>query len=1126
MKLRRVEIQGFKSFGRKTLLEFPEGISVIVGPNGSGKSNLIDAICFALGYPSRNLRAARAQELIHSGRAGNVPHAKVALTLQRGNEVLEVKRKVDRKGRSVYKVNTVVTSLEDLHDTLTKHNIPKDGFNIVMQNDVTKVIEVKPLERRRILDDISGISGYEDKKKKSLEELAVVERRISDTNLILSEKKGYLDEIGKDREIAMKYQDMQDELKLKKSIYLYSSLYKLENEAGVVEDRISQVNKEKDIKIIELARIEEEIEGISQKLEEITTRIIKSSAGEQGKMRGEIGALKSSIEKKQEEVQFLKGEIEGLNGRKKQGIEKQREIQGLIREREKELERLKLEVGKVAKAIATKEKGREDKAGEYDNSEMIALEKERKLVSEELFEAKKSLTIIEKELDIINKREGELDGIISRKAEDVKRLELELGALVKGISKLGVEAEKMDKLSNELDGIESTLSERFQEFARIESEIKTIERMEARLGESESLRFVSANKAKGYMGQVSELGTTPEKYAKALEAAAGDKSKCLVVRDDKAAQWYIEGLRKQRIGRATFLPLDKIHGPETKAPKAMDGILGFARDLIKCEKRYQRVFDFVFGDTLVVRDIDTARKVGIGTVKMATLDGDIMSAGGAMTGGYQRAAITFSSTAEQKRRLDGIKKEIASLKERKERLGKGLGGREGVNLAVMKEKRSNLEEKLGMLRDEVSGFEKELLKLDAQRKDLTSDKAEGATAISKLEKKYKDIEGKMDMDAFREMNDILQTIDGEVHDLKDHRFELQSRENSMRGEIEGMRGKIKDIDHQMDEIDKSISKFQRKIQENIDQITGYGGQLRELEEKHSLITKESQGFFKEQERLNQLIKELGERKGVLEAGIEKLKNESNELEVKKAKVETKLEELKAGMEGVEPPKKGDMEDANIPALKKRVKELEDELGAIEGVNLRAVDMYDELEKQYAEIKERNERLYVEKEKIYDLIETIEEKKKSIFFDSFYKVKENFVQIISELYPSTEGNLLLENEGDPFSSGLIIEVSPRGRAGMNIDSLSGGEKVLTALAFLMATQGVTPSPFYILDEVDAALDQENVVRLVKFLRNRSHSQFILISHNPETVKHMDAVLGIHMRGGVSEVVGVDMQMVEA
>jgi chromosome segregation protein len=331
---------------------------------------------------------------------------------------------------------------------------------------------------------------------------------------------------------------------------------------------------------------------------------------------------------------------------------------------------------------------------------------------------------------------------------------------------------------------------------------------------------------------------------------------------------------------------------------------------------------------------------------------------------------------------------------------------------------------------------------------------------------------------------------------------------------------------QTDDLDRSVSKYRAKIQESIDQITQSGKALQELEKKHSLVTKESQRFFQEQERLTQLMKELGEKKGGLEAIVEKLKADFNELEIRKAKVDTKLEEIKTAIEGVEPPSKGDLVGVNLQKLKRRVRELEEELGAIEGVNLKAVDMYEELLRQYDEIREKNEKLYIEKEKIYDLIEAIEEKKKAVFFDSFYKVRDHFEQIISELYPSTEGRLLLESENDPFNSGLILEVKPRGREGMTIDSLSGGEKTLTAIAFLMATQSANPSPFYILDEVDAALDPENVLRLVQFLKNRRDSQFIMISHNPETVKHMDSVIGVHMRKGVSEVVGVNMQMVEA
>jgi len=611
-----------------------------------------------------------------------------------------------------------------------------------------------------------------------------------------------------------------------------------------------------------------------------------------------------------------------------------------------------------------------------------------------------------------------------------------------------------------------------------------------------------------------------------LDIAAGGKSKCLVVKDDTAAQFYIEGLRKEKIGRATFLPLNKVKGPDTKPIKG-DSIIGYAKDLIKCDKKYQNVFDFVFGDTLVIKDIETARRLGIGKLKMVTLDGDFMAKGGAMTGGYyQKAAMTFSSTEDKKKKLDDIRNEIVKLKDRKEKLERSLEGKETIGIDVMREKKSNLLEKIDSLKARIVEEEKEFGEIVPQKKELEAKKSESEKLVSKQDKEFAEIEKKMNMGAFNEMKEVLQAIDGELHDLKDHRFELQTRDNNIKNEIAGMKARISDLDKQTGEVSESISKFRSKVQENINLITEFGGKLQDLEKKHSIVNKESQQFFQEQERMNQLLKELGEKKGSLEAIIERLKTEANELEIKKAKGDAQLDEIRINIEGVEPPAKEDLVDAKLSELKKRVNQLEKELGAIEGVNLRAVDMFDELEKQYAEIKERNEHLYIEKEKIYDLIETIEEKKKAVFYDSFYKVKEQFEQIISELYPSTEGALRLENENDPFNSGLILEVKPRGREGMNIDSLSGGEKTLTAIAFLMATQSANPSPFYILDEVDAALDQENVLRLVQFLKNRKQAQFIMISHNPETVKHVDSVVGVHMQNGLSRIVGVNMEMVEA
>ena len=1159
MKLRRVEIHGFKSFGRKTILEFPEGVSCIIGPNGTGKSNVIDAICFAMGYPSRNLRASRAQELIHSG-IGSVNEAKVAITLSDGENALEVKRRCDRGGRSVYKINSIISNLDNLHETLSKYGVPRDGFNIVMQNDVTKFIEVKPIERRKILDEISGISGYEEKKKRSLDELAIVERRISDTNLILSEKKGYLDEISKDREVAMEYQDMQEELLKKRAIMLYSNLYQFENGAGELEEKISELNKEKDIKIIELARLEEEMEGITQRLDGITNKIVESTSSEHGKIKGGIGSLKTAIEKKQEEIQFLKDEIAALNQKKEEASKKMQEMLKQIKSKEQEREGLKERVLDVEKVLKLKDEGREKVVGNYDNSELIGLENQRKKVAGELFEARKTLTIIENELDGISTKENEISGNIAAKSSEIRSLEKDLKSIqiqqkaindrLDGINlKAKKELDKKEKatrrkedLQRELDGIREKLTELYQEFARLESEIKVTEKLEHKVGESKSLKFVLDSKGKigGFLGIVSELGSIDDEYKVAVEVAIGNKANNIVVEDDKVAESYIKELRKNKVGRATFLPINKLKTPKIREYKKVEGVIGLAKELVKCDKRFQKVFDYVFADTLVVADIEAAREVGIGKIRMVTLDGDLITAGGAMTGGfYEKSTVTFSSTEERKKRLGSIRKEITKLRDEQSGVEAELkktealadlairdaGGEDKINLEVLKERGSNITEKIDLLKKDIEELKRISGELGARQKDLVNEKSEAGGNTLRLEKKEKSLAEKLDLEAFKELNETLRRIDDEIHRIRDKKFKIQAQENSLNSGVDSLKSKLMDMENATKEVEDSIKKFEGKITDSINQITKYGADLRALEEQHSQISSESKRLFKEQERLNQVLNELGENRDKLEIELENAKNAINDLSIKKARVDTKLEEVQTVISGVEKPDASEIEKANLKEIKTRVGQLERELEGIGAVNLRAVELYEELERQYKEIKEKNERLYIEKEKIYDLIEIIEEKKKTVFFESFYKVKENFMRLIPELYPTTEGNLVLENENDPFNSGLIIEVKPGGRDLMNIDSLSGGEKVLTAFAFLMATQAVNQSPFYILDEVDAALDQENVMRLVKFLRNLDESQFILISHNPETVKHMDAVIGITMQEGISQTVGVDMQMVD-
>jgi len=1155
MKLRQVEISGFKSFANKTQLEFPEGLSCIVGPNGSGKSNVLDAICFALGYPSRNLRASRIPELIYSGKKKS-KEAQVRMLLSNGKDGMEIRRLCDRTGKSKYKLNTKTTNLDTIREALKHYGIPRDGLNIVMQNDVNRLIEMKNKERRETIDNISGISGYEDKKRRATGELEVVERRIQDTNLILSEKKGYLEQLGKDREVALQFKGLQDELRSKKAVLVYSQLFSYENQAGEVVSTLDEIKKKREEAVTHLAKTEEQIELLSMKMEKITQKLLTSSSGESTEIQGEISGLKTAIEKKNEEIQFLRGEIQSLKQKKDDAEGSAQNVKSEVSVKEKELSELQKRVKQLSEQIKEKEGEKNSKMAEYGGPELVNLEKQRDSLRDELFTEKQKIGLLEKEMSNLDSKEEELKTVLGKDNEELERLKNTLDKINKEkkslsdkltdadieLNKQRSEKEKagqsLKKVQQELTENEERLTDLYKQYARLESEIKTLENMEEKLGDK-SIRFVLENKHKmgGVHGLVSELGDAPNEYKTALEVAAGKKMNYVVVENDVFAQKYIQELRQRKIGRVTFLPLNKLRPPNIREVSG-PGIIGYARELVACEEKYQKVFDYIYGDVLVVKDIEAARKTGINKYNMVTLDGDYIAAGGAMTGGfYKKQVISFSSLAEKREDLESIMKNITRHKNRKEDLEKEYSklqksthgvvedpaGQHRVELEVLKERSSNLETTLSELKESMKKREQLINGFDEERNKLKKRSSEAKGTVERLEKKESSIAKRLNANMLAEMNEALSSFDNILEELRGKKLDLETQFSGTKNDIIMLNDRISATQTLCSETSESIKKYEQKIKQSLDEINHFGASLKESEARHDVVSKESKDYIKQQQELNKKIQELGEDKGALEAKVESLRETSNQLEIEKAKLDSKLDELRPLTEEFKRPSEKELEEAKVGTLKGRVKELEKQLSGIgDSVNLKAVEMYDDLLKQYDDIKNKNERLYIEKEKIYDLISTIEEKKRKVFFDFYERVKINFKRIISDLYPGTEGDLCLDNEASVFDSGLLIEVRPGGRDLRNIDSLSGGEKTLTAVAFLLAVQTVNDSPFYILDEVDAALDQQNVLRLVKFLKKRSE-QFILVSHNTETVKHVDAVIGVSMQNGISRIVGVDMEV---
>jgi len=824
-RITRLTMQGFKSFRKKVSIPFFQGLMVITGPNGSGKTNILDAICFALGRTSiKSLRAGKLHELIYHGSKTYPPADSASVTIWLDNsakifpfeeEEISITRKVSKNGMSLFKLNGKTTTREKILEVLSAARIHPDGFNIIMQGDVNEIIEMTPEERRFIIDDISGISQYNEKKEKAKANLEKVEQKLKEVEIIISERMQRLVELENDRNIALRYKHLQKNLETlkaslakKRYLALLEDFKKADSEAMDVETEIIEIEDE-------IKKVEKDLELAESRREEIANKIFVRSKGSS-----------------------LRQEIEELRNR-------------------------------------------------------------------------------------IVRNEARIDSNIR-------------------------EMERIEQMINKL------------EFLRQE-----------RRGFSKAVEAVLSLSRKGVHGVISQLIQVPKEYEIAVEVAGSGKLQNIVVEDTLIASECISYLKREKIGRATFLPLNKIKPrrltPEQKALLKRPGVIGLITDLISYDRKYASAIEHIFGDTIIVENLGVARDIGIGSVRMVTLDGDLIEPTGAMIGGYYEKKETF-----------GIDKEISEY-------------------------------------------------LQAKR-------------------------------------------------------ELAEEINFLRVEIEQIEKKIEEL---------------KKIEEKEDK------EMALLEEERTRLEEDI-------EELKNKRKELYEQRIVLQ-------NKINKTKIKAAKLETELENYK-----LEAEKYGDVEliDEKPEILEMRIQDTIRELNSLGLVNMKAIEEYEAFKVEFDELKNKYDTITKEKQSILEMIEKIEEKRKQVFYETLSGINENFQKVFREIVGG-EASLELE---DPLNieSGLIIKANPSGKAIQNIDAMSGGEKSITALAFLFAVQMYKPAPFYVLDEIDAFLDKVNTKKIIDMLKKLSQKdQFILITHNDYTIKQADKVYGVAMENGESKILGLEM-----
>ncbi|MBI4139349.1 chromosome segregation protein SMC [Candidatus Woesearchaeota archaeon] len=1156
-------LDGFKSFGKRTELLFGEKFNCILGPNGGGKSNILDALCFVLGKSgSKSLRAEKSANLIYNGGKSKKPANKAEVSIIFDNKEknfpmpdseIKISRIVTQKGTSTYKINQQVRTRQEILELLSKSNINPDGYNIILQGDIIQLVEMSPIERRQIIEQIAGIGVYEERKQKALGELSRVDEKINEADIVLKERESYVKELKKDRDHALKYKELKDNIAKYKATYITHQKNKKENEKKIIDEKSSK-HKEVISKHDEsLKKIREEIFERKKRITEISKNIEEQGDANHKKLQKELEALKISmatntndlqskktnISKLKQEEENIKKELEKLK-EKNEELEKQREeYNELLSHHESQIKELE------RKIVELKKKHNLDAEGTI-STEIEELDKTIEATDEQARQARERQQEIFREKDKIEFQLGTIDQQLAKvkeleeqnkeelkklkqKKEEFKKAVIELNTLLNkdadNAARLSRLRKEQQELTEDLSGLEAQNRTAQEHITSNIAVTKILENKES-LGE--------------VYGTLSQLGTTEDEYSTALEMAAGKHLNSIVVKDDAMAVRCIKYLKEQKLGVATFLPLSKllVHSdPEAKKMSTAKGVKGIASALVQYDPQYKKAFEYVFGNTLIVDSIDTARRIGIGPIKMATLDGDMAEKGGVMSGGFRTRKKTgsFSNTT--------LTKKLSEVRE-------GLSNIEST-ISQLTEQRKKDEESITRLREFKATLEGDIIKDERSMHLDTTDLESSNEYKEQLKQQLKNAEQEL-----RKVQESITNFNKTLLEKKTRRQELRDKLSTLRNpralaeintyeekrkeELEkklSTQAKLSQISAQIDEfLNPEVEKINRQRQKIQEENLTTESEWKELEKSVSQQQRDLAKKEKEQEKFQERFKELFNESHKLNDEInvretktyefeEKSKREElslNTLSIEIARLNAELAAISAELEqyaGAEI----DLTKSE-ESLKKEISAFERMIVSIGSVNLKALDVYDAAEKEYKTLHEKKEILSREKEDVLKLMNEIETTKKEIFMKAFTSVQEHFIRIFTQLtHKGQQAHLELESPETIFDQGMNINVKLTGEKFLDLRSLSGGEKTLTALAFLFAIQEHEPATFYVLDEVDAALDKHNSKKLAELVRNYCNkAQYIVISHNDAVITEADNLYGVSVdEHGVSNVVSMKL-----
>ncbi|MBU3933300.1 MAG: chromosome segregation protein SMC [Candidatus Omnitrophica bacterium] len=1178
MFFKRLEIFGFKSFAEKTKLDFEAGVTAIVGPNGGGKSNLVDSIKWVLGEQSvRSMRGQRMEDVIFHG-ADDIPpvgFAEVALTVCNQNkllpldyEELTITRRIFRSGESEYLINKVPVRLKDIAELLMGTGLGMHSYSLMEQGKVDQILSSKPEERRAIFEEASGITKYKSRKEEALRKLERTKENLLRLGDIIVEVKRQMKSIERQVNKAQRYKQEFEKLKeyeLEVSQYQYRNLKKEKAQLQDKSDELKKVemslSSKMDLASRTLEKTKQDSSGIEENISqtqaenyEVAARIkttdnktaldqerIEELAGRKESLEQQIQGLEKKITTTAEEIKEARAQIESVEQKKQAGL-------SFVREKEENINKILISVKEAQKEVS------QDKMLEV---EVIARQTKVKNDLTKLAANLANFNARLRRLNVESERTGQELSELGEKhtgcAGELELLEERLKQVTREIwnlkSNLDIKSEKKQKLDSHLEDISHQLTSHQSRLGFLKEITRKYEGFSGGVKSILSAMDSQALKIEGGCCVVADLVKVPPQYRLAIEMALGESAQGLVVENSQAADEAINYLKAEDKGRVSFVCLDSLSRNSKKDAKLQHS-LGRALEFVKAESKYQKALEYLLADTFIVQDLETARRILKSTglcVRLVTLDGEILTRtsiiGGSLPKDFDSGLLgrreRIARTGDELERIKKEKAGIESLKNLQDSEIKELSGQiqqkepELNGLKIEKtskeSEKTNIETEKKRLQDEVSVLKLELSESSEQIEQLQGEEKDLNQQLLRLkleQKKVQDsIQGHLELIAEKsqeKQNTLVEiaeakakalALDRETEDAKRRLQMILESEADQRQAQQAGATEVQDTAAKIEQLKQGIG--QQKLESE-----GLSQSKVNLEEKLNKT-------LKRRLSLSVTIQDLEGRLRKDQKGLDKVREERANLQVGLTELNYKQGSLKDKMHQsylVDLEAVLDKSPQSPPpaaCVFDEIKRLKTRLEGMGPVNLVAIEENDQLQQRYSFLVSQQEDLVGAQESLRKAIAQINHTARKVFSETFQKIQVSFKEYFRILFGGGDARLVLIEENNILESGIEIVVRPPGKRLQNISLLSGGEKALTAIALLFSIFKVKPSPFCILDEVDAPLDEANIDRftnlLCEFIKT---SQFIIVTHNKKTINMADVMYGITMeKSGVSKIVSV-------